>query len=131
MKSKLTKARMFEIIKFGFTGGVCFLIDYGIMVLLTDVFGVHYLVSSGISFTVSVVINYMMCVQWVFKSDKKQSRKAVLIFVGSSIVGLFLNQIFMWLFVDLIRVDYKISKIIATILVMIWNYFAKRKAISL
>ena len=44
-----------QFIKFGFVGGLCFLIDYGLMVLLTEVFSVPYLVSCAISFSVSVV----------------------------------------------------------------------------
>ena len=38
-----------QIIKFGFVGFLCFFIDYGIMVFLTEIMGVDYLVSSGIS----------------------------------------------------------------------------------
>ena len=45
-----------QIIKFGLVGFLCFFIDYGIMVFLTEVAGVYYLLSSGISFTVSVIV---------------------------------------------------------------------------
>ena len=35
----------------------------------------------------------------------------------------------MLIFVDLIGIFYMIAKIFATVLVMIWNYIAKRKAV--
>ena len=45
--------------KFGIVGVIAFLIDYGLMVALTEFFGVPYLISNTISFTVSVVFNYV------------------------------------------------------------------------
>ena len=46
-----------QMIKFGFVGFLCFFIDWGIMVFLTEVFGINPLISSTISFTVSVTVN--------------------------------------------------------------------------
>ena len=40
-----------QIFKFGIIGVLAFVIDYGIMILLTEVFNINYLISSGISFT--------------------------------------------------------------------------------
>ena len=45
-----------QMIKFGFVGFLCFFIDWGIMVFLTEVFGIDPLISSAISFTVSVTV---------------------------------------------------------------------------
>ena len=51
-----------QIMKFGVVGGSAFVIDYGIMIFLTEVFHINYLISSGISFAVSVIFNYVMSV---------------------------------------------------------------------
>ena len=45
-----------QMIKFGFVGVLCFFIDYGIMVFLTEVFGINYMVSSTVSFSVSLFL---------------------------------------------------------------------------
>ena len=129
IKAFLKSDRFAEIFRFGITGGVSFLVDYGILFALTEFFGVNYLVSSGISFTVSVIVNYFMCILWVVKGVKQNDTKSVVLFVGSSVVGLFINQILMWFFVEKIHIYYMVAKIIATIIVMIWNYVAKRKAV--
>lgn len=42
-----------QIIKFGIVGGMCFVIDYGLLIFLTEVISINYLISSGISFSVS------------------------------------------------------------------------------
>ena len=55
-----------QMIKFGFVGVLCFFIDYGIMVFLTEVFGINYMVSSTVSFSVSVTVNYILSVAFVF-----------------------------------------------------------------
>lgn len=129
IKAFLKSDRFAEIFRFGITGGVSFLVDYGILFVLTEFWGINYLISSGISFTVSVILNYLMCILWVFKGVKQNDTKSIVLFIGSSVVGLFINQILMWFFVEKIHIYYMVAKIIATIIVMIWNYVAKRKAV--
>ena len=48
-----------QFMKFGVVGVIAFVIDYGLMVALTELVGVNYLISATISFTVSVVFNYL------------------------------------------------------------------------
>ena len=122
--------RFLEIIRFCFVGGLSLIVDCGVLFGLTEFFGVHYLYSAGISFTVSVIFNYWLCVAYVFKNAKKQTPKQATIFIGSSIVGLGLNQICMWFFVEIVTLHYMLAKLGATVIVTIWNYVMKRKAIN-
>ena len=119
-----------EFVRFCLVGGLSLLVDMGILFALTDFFGVHYLYSAGISFTVSVIFNYWLCVIYVFKGAKKQTPKQATIFIGSSIIGLGLNQLCMWFFVEIIFLHYMIAKLGATVIVTLWNYVMKRKAIN-
>ena len=124
------KKRILEIIRFCISGGVCFLVDYGTMVLFKECFGFNYLIATGIGFTVSVILNYLMCVFWAFENVNKNNKKAMALFLITSIIGLGLNELFMWFFVDIIVIHYMISKIITAALVMIWNYVTKRKVLN-
>ena len=126
----MTHERLLEIIRFCFVGGLSLLVDCAVLFGLTEFFGVHYLYSAGISFTVSVNFNYWLCVVYVFKGAKKQTPKQAAIFIGSSIVGLGLNQVCMWFFVEIVALHYMIAKLGATAIVTLWNYVAKRKAIN-
>lgn len=123
------KARLKEIIRFGLTGGICFVVDYATMVLLKEILGVHYLVATGIGFIVSVILNYYMCVFWVFRGIDRPDKKAVSAFFVVSVVGFVLNEFFMWFFVDITGIHYTLSKIVTAALVLIWNYVAKRKVL--
>ena len=113
--------------KFGIVGVIAFLIDYGLMVALTELFGVPYLISNTISFTVSVVFNYVASMRYVFeRRDDMSRRREFIIFVVLSIIGLILNDLFMWLFVSVWFIDYRIAKIIVTVLVAIWNFVTRK-----
>ena len=41
-----------QLMKFGIVGVIAFVIDYGVMIFLTEVFGVPYLISTTVSFVV-------------------------------------------------------------------------------
>ena len=119
------------MIKFGFVGFLCFFIDYGIMVLLTEVAGIVYLVSSACSFTVSVIVNYILSVTFVFETDKEKSRiKEFIVFVFLSIIGLGINQLCMWFGVELLHISYLIVKIGATAVVMVYNFISRKLVIE-
>lgn len=118
-----------EIVRFCLVGGGCFLLDYGLLYVLTEYAGIHYWYSSGISFTVTVLLNYWLCVTYVFHGAKHQTKKQASIFIGSSIAGLAINQFCMWALVDGLGVYYMIAKLVATAVVTIWNYVMKRRAI--
>ena len=119
------------MIKFGFVGFLCFFIDWGIMVFLTEVFGINPLISSTISFTVSVTVNYILSVTFVFETDKNANKGSqFVIFVLLSIVGLGVNELCMWLGTDLLGIHYMITKVGATAVVMVYNYINRQNFIE-
>ncbi|MBE5811296.1 MAG: GtrA family protein [Clostridiales bacterium] len=131
--------RLKEVIKFAFTGGVCFLIEYAALIILKEWLHLSAVAATPIAFLISVVFNYLLCVKWVFSGAKEGSRKAQIGFAVTSVMGLFLNWAIMWaltalfgenaVLLSLFGVElkvYMLNKIIATGLVMVWNYFTKR-----
>ena len=113
--------------KFGFVGIVCFIIDYGLMILLTEFFNVPYLISCGLSFSVSVVVNYYLSMKYVFVSrDDLSKKKEFVIFVALSIAGLILTELLMWLMVSKLAIHYMFSKIVVTGIVMIFNFVTRK-----
>lgn len=125
----MTHERLMEIIRFCFVGGVSFLIDYSLLYALTEFAGIYYLYSSAISFSVSVIFNYWLCVAYVFKGAKKQTPRQAIFFFVTGAIGLVLNQFCMWLFVAIVGLHYMLAKIFATAIVTVWNYVTKRKVV--
>ena len=119
--------KLFEqIIKFGLVGFLCFFIDYGIMVFLTEIVNINYLISSGISFTVSVIVNYILSLTFVFDTKEGNKIKEFVIFIILSVIGLGINQVLLWFCVDVLGIFYMISKIGATAVVMVYNFITRK-----
>lgn len=125
----MSKERWQEILRFGVVGGLSFLIDYGLLYVFTEYIGIYYLYSSGLSFVVALIFNYWLCVKFVFKGAGHQTPKQMTMFVVTGFIGLLLNQVCMWFFVDFFTLHYMLAKIIATAIVTVWNYVTKRKAV--
>ncbi len=116
-----------QIMKFGVVGVIAFVIDYGLLIFLTEGFGIDYLVSATISFTVSVIFNYLASMRYVFAHKQGLSRRREFaIFVVLSVIGLAINNVCLWLGVDMFGVDYRISKIVVTAIVMVWNFVTRK-----
>ncbi len=128
IKSQIKKHKKLidQILKFGVVGGLAFLIDYGLLYVLTEFVGIHYLISSVISFTVSLIFNYILSIKWVFDVTKKQTAKEITIFVILSVIGLGINQVVMYVGSDLLHIYYMLTKIIATAIVMVWNFVTRK-----
>ena len=121
------KKLLAQFMKFGIVGVIAFVIDYGFMVLLTEVFGVPYLISTTVSFIISVIFNYFASMSFVFKrKDDMSRRREFIIFVVLSIIGLIINDVFMWLMVDFLYIDYRLSKIVVTFIVAVWNFVTRK-----
>lgn len=119
--------KLFEqIIKFGIVGFIAFLIDYSILYILTEFCHIHYLISATISFTISLIFNYIASIKWVFDTSDKRTAKEVIVFVILSIIGLLINQVVMYIGSDKIGMHYMFTKIFATIIVMIWNFITRK-----
>ena len=56
-----------QLMKFGVVGVIAFIIDYGLMVILTELLHMNYLISATLSFTVSVIFNYLASMRYVFR----------------------------------------------------------------
>lgn len=116
-----------QFMKFGVVGVIAFFIDYGLLVFLTEIFHVDYLISATISFTASVVFNYLASMRYVFTHKEGMSRRReFVIFVVLSVIGLIINNTLMWLGVEVLSIQYWITKIPATVVVMLWNFITRK-----
>ena len=115
-----------QFFKFGVVGVIAFIVDYLSLYLLTEFLNVYYLISSIISFLLSIIVNYLLSIKWVFDIKKKQSFKDVIVFTLLSAIGLLINLLVMYLSVEVFKIHYMIGKLIATFIVMIWNFVTRK-----
>jgi len=111
-----------------FVGAIATVADMGLLYILTDFAHIHYLISTGIAFILGTIVNYILSIFWVFKEKKLKSKAAeFIIFSIIGVIGLLLNELFMWLFTDIAGLHYLLSKIIATIIVFLFNFLTRKK----
>ena len=134
-----------QIIKFGFVGGLCFLIDFVISTalfhLLINIASRNTATAIGgfVGFTISVVVNYVLSMKFVFERKEDMSRKKeFVIFVILSVIGLGVNEVIllacsaiyegstvlMAAFSDTLW--FAVSKVIATAIVMVYNFVSRK-----
>ena len=138
-----TESRLGEMVRFALTGGVCFLVEFAVLVLLKEGLGLDTLIATPIAFALSVVVNYALCMRWVFRGARDGGAAAKAGFAVTSVMGLVLNEGLMLLFRVILGEDavlltllgypvtmYMLNKALSTLLVMVWNYFTKKAVLQ-
>ena len=138
-----TESRLGEVVLFALTGGICFLVEFAALVLLKEGLGLDTLIATPIAFALSVVVNYALCMRWVFRGARDGGAAAKAGFAVTSVMGLVLNEGLMLLFRVMLGEDavlltllgypvtmYMLNKVLSTLLVMVWNYFTKKAVLQ-
>lgn len=129
-----------QLFKFGVVGGISFVVDFAVYAVLANVIGIHYLLAGACSFVVSVTVNYLLSMKFVFESrDNMKKTTEFAVFVVLSLIGLGLNSLILyfcvdvvyenwtwlnqWIGVDLMKLA---AKIIATGIVMVYNFISRK-----
>jgi len=116
-----------QFFRYFFVGAMAFLVDLGSLYILTSYLNIYYLYSAAFAFFLGLITNYFISIQWVFNKRKLESQiKEFHIFAFIGIVGLLLNEFFIWLFTDYFLVFYLNSKILSALFVLIWNFFVRK-----
>ncbi|MDD4969122.1 MAG: GtrA family protein [Paludibacter sp.] len=122
-----TNNSFLQLFRYTFVGGLAFLVDFGLLIMLTEYFHIYYLLSAGIAFVFGLIVNYYLSINWVFNSRVVENKLfEFLVFTLIGIVGLGLNELFLWLLTDKLLFYYIFSKAITTFIVYFWNFFARK-----
>lgn len=113
--------------KYFIVGGSCTVFDLTMLFSFTHFLHINYLISSVLSFTISAIVNYYLCVNWVFniRVVEKRHREFIYYFF-LSVIGLGLSTLLIWMFTELVGLYYMVSKLIATFITY-WVNFGTRK----
>ena len=117
---------MLQIIKFGVVGVVAAVVDFAVLVVLKEFLNVDVLAASAISFCVSVAVNYLLSMAFVFKSKHQNKVKEFIVFVLLSIGGLCLNQLILLGGMKFTSMYYLIVKLFALVIVPIYNFVTRK-----
>ena len=116
-----------QIFKFGIVGGIATIIDWAVYYICYNILNIYPLIANIISFSVSVIYNYWASVKWVFNVNKNNSKmKMFTEFIIFSIIGLLLTELIIYIGIDHLNLDAMLIKIIATAIVMVFNFVTRK-----
>lgn len=116
-----------QLFRYCIVGGCAFLIDFGVYCLLKYL-GMYYLVAAIFSFLISFAFNFLVSRVMIFKNAAQHTvvHKELFGVVAISVIGLGLTELLLFICTSLCGMDYRLSKIVASILVLLWNYAARK-----
>ena len=116
-----------EFFKYVIGGGSASTIDFILLIILTEVFGVPVLVSAAVSFLIGLIIIYFLSIKWIFQNRiRKNTYQEFFIFSFIGIIGLCINETLIWASLLTENLHYTIAKVISAGLVFIWNFSARK-----
>ena len=122
-----TQKWQLQLLRYCFVGGFAFLVDAGLLYVLTEYAGWHYLFSASLSFIAGLCVNYLLSISWIFKSSTYSNRTLEFVFFAIiGVVGLLLNELLLYMATDVLHLYYMLSKVIAAGIIMLWNFFARK-----
>ena len=123
-----TKNGFLQFFRYVFVGGIATVVDFGLLFVLTDLVHIHHLISAIISFIAGLTTNFVLSKFLVFKANEARVTPFMefVSYALIGIIGLGLTELILFLFTTLLTLHYMLSKIIATVIVFLWNYVARK-----
>ncbi|CUH96766.1 putative membrane protein [Propionispora sp. 2/2-37] len=116
-----------QFLRYFCVGGISALVDWSLFYVLHLKIGYHYIAAAVSSFLLSVIVNFFLGREFVFKNQCKfNTMIEALSIIAMNTTGLLLNLLIVSLAIELVHVYPMTAKIGATGLVFIWN-FSMRK----
>jgi len=116
-----------QVFRYVLAGSLAYGIDYCSLIVFVEIFKIYYLTAALMAFTLGSITAYILNVRWVFDRRTFKNRYyEISIFVVIGAVGLVLNQCIIWAFTENVNFHYLFSKLVATMIVVIWNFFARK-----
>ena len=116
-----------EFIRFLGAGSLVFIVDIMLLYVCTDLLGINYLLSNILSFSVALLVSYLLAIKWVFRYRKLTN--VSLEFTMFSLIGLTClasNEFAIWFLVELMAVYYLAAKVLATGFTFIFSFMLKK-----
>ena len=132
MKSAISNKRNIvgQFLRYFVTGGLAFIVDFGVFSLALYYFDIHYLIANLIGLMAGNVVNYLLSLGWVFSAEKRKMEKhrmlEITVFVVISLIGVGLNEVLMLFMVGKLSLNEMFSKVVAAGVVLVYNFLARK-----
>jgi putative flippase GtrA len=117
-----------QIVRYFFVGGAAAVVDIGLFSLFASYLGWPWIPVSIATFILATLTNYFLSIKFVFESGARHKKHVEVfgVFIVSGL-ALLVNQIVLYMAIEIFEWHLILSKILATGIVFFWNYYGRSK----
>lgn len=114
-----------QFLTFVVVGVIAAVAHYGVLILLVELGGMAPVIATLWGFLAGAAVSYALNRHFTFRSHRPH-RAAAPRFLLVSVVGFVLNGVVMWVLNEQWGVQYLLAQVIATLIVLFWNFSVNR-----
>jgi putative flippase GtrA len=123
---RLNEAGLLKFVKYGLVGVLGLLVDMGVFYLLNKKLGVNYVVANITSSSLAIIHNFILNSYFTFKiTDNKLKRFGTFYLIA--LIGMAVSSGLLILFIDGLKLDSMVSKLITVFIVAIGQFIFNKK----
>lgn len=115
-----------QMIGYFVVAAIGLVLDFAAVIISKEWLGIHYLLAVCVGFIIGLVATYILSSMFVFGEPEGSKSKTFLLFGIIGLGGLGILNLLVWALTDGLGLNYLISKGLATGVVFIWNFLARR-----
>jgi len=120
------KGKPQRLLKFAVVGAFGVLVNEGLLFVLSELMGTHYLLSAFLSIECSILSNFILNDLWTFKDRghpgiRSFLKRAIKSNIGFG-AGVFINLLVLFMLTELMGLHYLISNLLGIAAAFIWNF---------
>jgi putative flippase GtrA len=122
LESFFTEAFLLKFIKFSLVGFSGVFVDFGTTAFCKEILKIQKYVANTFGFVLAASTNYILNRVWTFHSNNPNIMLEFTRFFMISLIGLGINLLIIWIMSGKFKVNFYISKLVATLVVVLWNF---------
>lgn len=120
-----------ELIKYIISGGTAAVVNISTLYILVDYFDLWYLASSTLAYLVAFFVSFTLQKFWTFlDKEKRGTTKQAIWFILYNVISIFINMLFVFVFVEVFGVVYLVAQILSGIIIAGCSFFVYRSIFS-
>jgi len=116
------KIFLLKLIKFCIVGASGIIVDFSITFIFKEFIKIQKYAANAIGFTTAVITNYILNRIWTFHDNTPEITIQFIKFFIISLIGLGINTLILYVFVNKYKKNFYLSKLFAIAAVTLWNF---------
>lgn len=112
-----------KLFTYGLVGLLGMIIDFTTTWICKEKLHLNKYFSNAFGFILSVLNNFLLNRYWTFQNFHHSLNEQLIKFLIVSLIGLGLNTVFLYLFINSTRKNFYFLKLLVIAIVFFWNYF--------